>query len=429
VSPTREPNAWYREQRDRLSDLARDGEWSGLFDELRKHPERANLPRIGNRTGYAPLHQAAWHGADFPVVSRLIAHGAWRTQRTRDGQRAVDGARKQGHTHLLELLEPVVVRPLPPPPELLEHRFHSLLRERTGSCFEETETNPFTIEEAKAFLRAAAKPPTFMRWVIGVGQGFRPGETLGFRWPYVDLDNGLFHPKWQLQGLTWRHGCQDAHACGERLHRFEPCPPDCTMHKNYKRGCPKPCPPDCVKHASICPERKSGDLVFTRPKTKKSTSPVPIAPSFIPYLRAHKKEQDAMKEAAGDAWQDYNLVFCRPDGSPIDPHDDWEEFKELLEEAGITDRRLYDGSRHTAGTILNELGVDMPTIMEILRHTQISQTRRYVKGRSHLSKDAMRRMGDTFLPAPEPAPEPPTETGTETRDRRAARAQRRRRIR
>jgi integrase len=91
----------------------------------------------------------------------------------------------------------------------------------------------------------------------------------------------------------------------------------------------------------------------------------------------------------------------------------------LLEEAGITDRRLYDGSRHTAGTILNELGVDMPTIMEILRHTQISQTRRYVKGRSHLSKDAMRRMGDHFMPS-EPAPEP----ATETVDRRARRRRR-----
>ncbi|MEV6480970.1 tyrosine-type recombinase/integrase [Streptomyces sp. NPDC051576] len=136
-----------------------------------------------------------------------------------------------------------------------------------------------------------------------------------------------------------------------------------------------------------------------------------------------------MKEAAGDAWQDYNLVFCRPDGSPIDPHDDWEEFKELLEEAGITDRRLYDGSRHTTGTILNELKVDMPTIMEILRRTQISQTRRYVKGRSHLSQDAMRRMGDTFMPGSATAPEPPTETGTETRDRRAARSRARRRIR
>jgi hypothetical protein len=31
------------------------------------------------------------------------------------------------------------------------------------------------------------------------------------------------------------------------------------------------------------------------------------------------------------------------------------------------------GSRHTAGTPLNELGVDMATIMEMLRHTQISQ--------------------------------------------------------
>jgi site-specific recombinase XerD len=121
--------------------------------------------------------------------------------------------------------------------------------------------------------------------------------------------------------------------------------------------------------------------------------------------------------------EEYGAVFSRPDGRPLDPRADWAEFKELLEEAGIDDRRLYDRSRHTAGTILNELGVDMPTIMEILRHTQISQTRRYVKGRSHLSKDAMRRMGDTFMPRSEPA----IETTIETTSTRAARARRRRR--
>ncbi|MFC7309452.1 tyrosine-type recombinase/integrase [Streptomyces monticola] len=298
---------------------------------------------------------------------------------------------------------------------------------------EETEANPFTKGQATAFLEAAAKRPTFMRWIVGVGMGFRQGETLGLRWRYVDLENELFHPQWQLQRLTWRHGCTDAHACGARLHRFSPCPPDCTAHAGYKRGCPKPCTKTCTKHASTCPERKGGGLVFTRPKTKKSQNPVPIPPPFIPYLIDHKARQDEMRAAAGDLWEEHDAVFTRPDGRPLDPRADWDEFKELLEEAGISDRRLYDGSRHTAGTILNELGVDMPTIMEILRHTQISQTRRYVKGRNELTKDAMRRMGDTFMPKPEtPAKgltESPTETKTETTNAKAARAKRRRRIR
>ncbi|MEU5329058.1 tyrosine-type recombinase/integrase [Streptomyces parvus] len=291
---------------------------------------------------------------------------------------------------------------------------------------DETEANPFTMEEAKAFLLAAAKRPTFMRWLVGVGMGFRQGESLGLRWKYVDLEAELFHPQWQLQRLTWRHGCADPHLCGERLHRFDPCPSHCTRHKGYKRGCPKPCPPGCTRHASTCPDRKGGGLAFTRPKTKKSRNAVPIPTPFVPYLRDHKEQQDALREATSEEWQDFDAVFTRPDGRPIDPRDDWEEFKELLEEAGISDRRLYDGSRHTAGTILNELGVDMPTIMEILRHTQISQTRRYVKGRSALSKDAMLRMGNAFTPG---QPTGLSETRTETPGTRTERSRRRRRIR
>lgn len=130
---------WYLKERDRLSDLARDADWDGLFEELGKNPRRVNFARPGNRSGFAPLHQAAWHGADTAVVSRLIAYGAWRTQRTRDGRRPVDIARERGHSHLLELLEPVAVRQLPGPVDVLERHFHAMLRERTGRCFDEIE--------------------------------------------------------------------------------------------------------------------------------------------------------------------------------------------------------------------------------------------------------------------------------------------------
>ncbi len=42
-----------------------------------------------------------------------------------------------------------------------------------------------------------------------------------------------------------------------------------------------------------------------------------------------------MREAAVELWQEHDVVFSRPDGRPLDPRADYEEFKELLKEAGI----------------------------------------------------------------------------------------------
>ncbi|WP_035800514.1 tyrosine-type recombinase/integrase [Kitasatospora mediocidica] len=287
---------------------------------------------------------------------------------------------------------------------------------------EEVDANPFTQEEARRFLQAAMKRPTGLRWAIGVGQGLRQGEALGLRWKFIDEDAETLDTSWQLQRLRWRHGCADPHLCGERLHRTA-CKPGCTKHRSYKRGCPKPCPPACCGHASTCPERHGGGLAFTRPKTKGSRRTAALLPPLKPALVEHRQRQAELKAEAGEAWEDYDLVFCRPDGRPIDPRDDWEEFKELLAEAGIEDRRQHDGSRHSAGTILNELGVDPFTIMEILGHSQISMTRRYVKTTTPTTREAARRMGNALWPQTAE-----TETTTETTDSRAARARRRRRM-
>ncbi|WP_443048245.1 tyrosine-type recombinase/integrase [Streptomyces sp. H39-C1] len=290
---------------------------------------------------------------------------------------------------------------------------------------DEDEINPFTQDEARAFLEAAAKRPTALRWAIGVGFGIRQGEALGLRWAYVDLEAGVMKTLWQLQRLTWRHGCSDPHACGARLHRFEPCPADCTTHKRYKRGCPAPCAATCTRHASVCPERKDGGLVFTRPKTKKSRRTIPLPPPLIPLLAAHRLQQEVDKAAAGEMWEEHDVVFARPDGTPISPRDDWQEFKDLLKEAGLRDARPHD-SRHTAGTILNELGVDIRTIMAILGHSQLSMAQRYVHATGPLSRAAVLKMAQSLQMGE--AEKPKTETATETGDTRAARARRRRRI-
>src|SRR5581483_4308580 len=198
----------------------------------------------------------------------------------------------------------------------------------------EVEITPLSQEEAKAVLKAALKRRNALRWAIGMSLGLRQGEALGLRRAYVDLDTGSIKVWWQLQRLGWQHGCDDPHACGQRLHKTKPCRPGCTVHEGYKRGCPKPCPAGCTRHASTCPKRHGGGLVFTEPKAK-SKRIVPIPPPLIPALREHFAWLDQEREKAANLWEEHDLLFCQPNGRPIDPRDDWEEFKALLKQAGI----------------------------------------------------------------------------------------------
>jgi hypothetical protein len=118
--------------RDELANAARDGAWPLVLEILVGHPGWVNTARIGSRTGYAPLHQAAWHGAGPDTVVRLLDLGAWRTLRASSGERAADLARAHGHAHLANLLEPVIRQPVPPAVlAALESRLHRLIEEES----------------------------------------------------------------------------------------------------------------------------------------------------------------------------------------------------------------------------------------------------------------------------------------------------------
>jgi hypothetical protein len=126
--------ATYREDellvRDRISDAARDAQWATLFEIV---GPRINRTRPGGKEGFAPLHQAAWHGAPVDVVQQLIARGAWRTLRTAAGRTALEIAAEREHAHLAGILRPVIRHPLDESLlRGLENQLHLLIRGRSA---------------------------------------------------------------------------------------------------------------------------------------------------------------------------------------------------------------------------------------------------------------------------------------------------------
>lgn len=65
---------------DKVLKLAFQGEWETLLPIFRDYPRLVNLP--SEPKGYAPLHQAAWHGANLSVIGELLSLGADRSATT-----------------------------------------------------------------------------------------------------------------------------------------------------------------------------------------------------------------------------------------------------------------------------------------------------------------------------------------------------------
>ncbi|WP_329518644.1 tyrosine-type recombinase/integrase [Spirillospora sp. NBC_01491] len=262
----------------------------------------------------------------------------------------------------------------------------------------DSEIEPLTQAEARRILAAADGRHNGVRWSVGLSLGLRQGEALGLRWKYVDLDGGAIKVWWQISRQKWLHGCDDVAACTEGKHR-RPCPKKCAKaarksgrrHTCVTAEAERLCPKICDRHASTCPKRAGGGLVFKKPKGK-SRRTVPLPPELIPILKAHRTRQKAERLAAANVWEDHDLVFCQPNGRPIDPRRDWDDWKDILAEAEVRDARVHDG-RHTAGTLLIEQGVHVRTVQEILGHSDIRLTQRYTHVATPMAEDGMQRIG------------------------------------
>lgn len=98
---------------------------------------------------------------------------------------------------------------------------------------------PYSLGQVRTLLNVAERCRQPARWLIAAVVGLRQGEVLGLKWDDIDADAGTLTVSRQLQRLVWQHGCGDA-PCGR------------------KRG-------------TDCPQRHSGGLVTSEPKSDAGT--------------------------------------------------------------------------------------------------------------------------------------------------------------
>jgi len=121
-------------------------------------------------------------------------------------------------------------------------------------------------------------------------------------------------------------------------------------------------------------QRRKGDgLVFCEPKSASGRRVIVLGKSTIEKLREYKNNQLKERILLGEKWQDYDLIFPSPIGTPFDPSNVLKAYKDCLKRAGLPNLRFHD-LRHSAATLMLQQGVNPKIVSERLGHSDISLT-------------------------------------------------------
>ena len=111
-------------------------------------------------------------------------------------------------------------------------------------------------------------------------------------------------------------------------------------------------------------------IVLKTPKTESSSRKVYITRSVAQCLVELKAEQDEIKEALGNEYQDYNLVIATTFGLPIGDSYLRNKMQDIIDELGLPDV-VFHSLRHTSVTYKLKLsGGDIKAVQGDSGHAQ-----------------------------------------------------------
>jgi integrase len=183
--------------------------------------------------------------------------------------------------------------------------------------------NVATLVEPPRTVRKPAQPLTRddrlgSLFHVAIASGLRQGELLGLRWEDVDFGAGTVTVRRALQRIDKRP-------------------------------------------------------VFVEPKTDRSRRTVNLPASAVAALKIQKDRQTFARQAAGEHWQEQDLVFASTIGTPLDAPNVTHRLQALLKEAGLPRQRFHD-LRHCCASLMLANGEHPRVVMETLGHSQISLT-------------------------------------------------------
>ncbi|WP_445186867.1 tyrosine-type recombinase/integrase [Pseudonocardia sp. Cha107L01] len=236
---------------------------------------------------------------------------------------------------------------------------------------DEEEVEPCTVEEVKRILDVADSDRNSARWAVALALGLRQGEALGLKWTDVDLDSGTLLVLRSRLRPKWMHGCKEP--CGHR-------------------------------YGGHCPDRLPLRPETSDTKSRAGKRGMGLPDPLVSLLKRHRERQDMEREAACDLWTETGYVFTTPTGQPLNPRTDYTAWKQLLERAGVPERRLHD-ARHSAATVLLLLGVTERTVMAVMGWSSTAMAVRYQHIVASIRREVADQIGDLIW---KPPGEPPS---------------------
>ena len=221
---------------------------------------------------------------------------------------------------------------------------------------EETEIEPYSVDEVQRILKTAADTRNAARWAVALALGLRQGEVLGLKWTDLDLEVGTLRVRESRLRPKYVHGCGDT---------------------------------PCGRKAGYCPEKVNKRKTTGPVKSRAGKRPMGIPAPLVTLLLAQKAAQEIERQQAGDLWKNEGWVFASPIGDALNPNTDYHAWKELLEKAGVREARLHD-ARHTAATLLLILKVPDRAAQGVMGWSDASMPARY----QHVVKEVQQDIAD-----------------------------------